>query len=76
MQHIAENLYKEARKFEKKEDNFSDDFRRRLANKKKSCHFIERWRMLRNSNKKAYDFLKKVGRRLENGDKERPNFAS
>jgi ABC-type branched-subunit amino acid transport system ATPase component len=38
MQHIAENLYKEAEKFEKyekKEDNLRDDFRRRLANKKK-----------------------------------------
>jgi hypothetical protein len=32
--------------------------------------------MLRKSNKKAYDFLKKVGRRLENDDKERLNFAS
>jgi hypothetical protein len=38
MQHIAENLYKEAGKFEKygkKKDNLRDDFRRRLANKKK-----------------------------------------
>jgi hypothetical protein len=31
--------------------------------------------MLRKSNKKAYDFLKKVGRRLENDDKEPPNFV-
>jgi hypothetical protein len=30
---------------------------------------------LKKSNKKIYDFLKKVGRRLENDDKERPNFA-
>jgi hypothetical protein len=63
MQHVAENLYKEAGKTEKKEDNLRDDFRKRLANKKKP-------------NKKAYDFLKKVGRRLENDDKEPPNFAS
>jgi hypothetical protein len=31
---------------------------------------------LRKSNKKTYDFFKKVGRILENDDKERPNFAS
>jgi hypothetical protein len=31
---------------------------------------------LRKSNKKAYDFFKKVGRRLENDDKEHSNFAS
>jgi hypothetical protein len=31
---------------------------------------------LRKSNKKDYDFLKKVSRRLENDDKEPPNFAS
>jgi hypothetical protein len=42
MQHIAENLYKEAKKTEKKENNLRDDFRRRLANKKKSRHFIKR----------------------------------
>jgi hypothetical protein len=47
----------------KKEDNLIDDFRRRLSNKKKSRRFVERWRILRKSNKKAYDFLKKVGRR-------------
>jgi hypothetical protein len=60
----------------KKEDNLRDDFRKRLANKKKSRRFVERWRILRKSNKKSYDFLKKkVGRRLENNDKEPPNFA-
>jgi hypothetical protein len=32
--------------------------------------------MLRRSNKKTYDFFKKVRRRLENDGKERPNFAS
>jgi hypothetical protein len=31
---------------------------------------------LRKSNRKAYDFLKKVGRILENDDKEPPNFVS
>jgi hypothetical protein len=31
---------------------------------------------LRKSNKKTCDFLKKVGRRLENDDKEPPNFVS
>jgi hypothetical protein len=31
--------------------------------------------MLRKSNKKTYDFLKNVERRLENDDKEPPNFA-
>jgi hypothetical protein len=65
MQHVAENLYKEAKKFGKKEDNLRDDFRRRLANKKKSRCFIERWQILMRSNKKAYDFFKKVKRRLE-----------
>jgi hypothetical protein len=42
MQHVAENLYKEAGKSGKKEDNLRDDFRRRLANKKKPRHFVER----------------------------------
>jgi hypothetical protein len=42
MQHIVENLYKKAKKTEKKEDNHIDDFRRRLANKNKLCRFIER----------------------------------
>jgi hypothetical protein len=42
MQHVAENLYKEAEKSRKKEDNLMDDFRRRLANKKKPRRFIER----------------------------------
>jgi hypothetical protein len=69
MQHVTENLYMEAEKSGKKEDNLRDDFRRRLANKKKQRRFIERWRMLRRSNKKAYDFFKKIGRRLENDDK-------
>jgi hypothetical protein len=41
MQHVTENLYKEARKSEKKEDNLRDDFRRRLANKKNLRRFIE-----------------------------------
>jgi hypothetical protein len=76
MQHVAENLYKEAEKSGKKEDNLRDDFRRKLANKKKPRRFIERWRILRKSNKKAYDFFLKVERRLENDDKECPNFAS
>jgi hypothetical protein len=40
MQHVAENLYKEAEKSEKKEDNLKNDFRRRLANKKKSRRFV------------------------------------
>jgi hypothetical protein len=31
---------------------------------------------LRKSNKKTYDFFKKIGRRLKNDDKEPPNFAS
>jgi hypothetical protein len=31
---------------------------------------------LRRSNKKTYDFFKKIRRRLENDDKERPNFVS
>jgi hypothetical protein len=57
MQHVVENLYKEARKSEKKEDNLRDDFRRRLVNKKKLCHFIEIWRILRKSNKKALIFF-------------------
>jgi MULE transposase domain len=57
MQHVAKNLYKKARKSEKKEDNLIDDFRRRLANKKKPCRFIERWRILKKLNKKAYDFF-------------------
>jgi MULE transposase domain len=76
MQHVAENLYKEVGKSEKKEDNLRDDFRKRLANKKKPRCFVERWWILRKLNKKAYDFLKKVGRRLENNYKEPPNFAS
>jgi hypothetical protein len=59
----------EAEKSGKKEDNLRDDFRRRLENKKKLRRFIERWRMLRRSNKKSYDFFKKIGRRLENDDK-------
>jgi hypothetical protein len=59
MQHVAENLCKEERKTRKKEDNLRDDFRRRLANKKKSRRFIQRWRMLRKLNKKTYDFFKK-----------------
>jgi hypothetical protein len=59
MQHVTENLYKEAGKSGKKEDNLRDDFRKRLANKKKLRCFVERWRILRKSNKKAYDFLKK-----------------
>jgi hypothetical protein len=42
MQHVAENLYKEVRKFGNKEDNLMDDFRRRLVNKKKLHRFIER----------------------------------
>jgi hypothetical protein len=42
MQHVAENLYEEAGKSEKKEDNLINDFRRRLANKKKPRHFIEK----------------------------------
>jgi hypothetical protein len=41
IQHIAENLYKEAGNSEKKE-NLRDDFRKRLANKKKPRRFIER----------------------------------
>jgi hypothetical protein len=41
MQHVTENLYKEVRKSEKKEDNLRDDFRRRLANKKNLRRFIE-----------------------------------
>jgi hypothetical protein len=32
--------------------------------------------MLRKSNKKSYDFFQKVERRLENNDKEPPNFTS
>jgi hypothetical protein len=55
MQHIAENLYKEAENSEKKEDNLRDNFRRRLANKKKPRRFEKRWRILRKSNKKVYD---------------------
>jgi hypothetical protein len=42
MLHVTKNLYKEARKSKKKEDNLRDDFKRRLANKKKMCRFIER----------------------------------
>jgi hypothetical protein len=76
MQHVAENLYKEAGKSGKKEDNLRDDFRKRLANKKKLCRFVERWRILRKLNKKTYDFFKKAGRKLENDDKEPPNFVS
>jgi hypothetical protein len=56
MQHVAENLYKEAEKSEKKEDNLRDDFRKRLVNKKKPRRFVERWGILRKSNKKTYDF--------------------
>jgi hypothetical protein len=56
MQHVAENLYKEAGKSGKKENNLKDDFRRRLANKKKSRRFVERWRILRKSNKKLMIF--------------------
>jgi hypothetical protein len=76
MQHVADNLYKKSEKSGKKEDNIIDDFRKRLANKKKLRRFVERWRILRKSNKKTYDFLKKIGRRLENDDKEPPNFVS
>jgi len=47
IQHVAYNLYKEAEKSEKKEDNLRDDFRRRLANKKKTRRFVERWQILR-----------------------------
>jgi hypothetical protein len=32
MQHVAENLYKEAEKSGKKEDNLRDDFRRKIRN--------------------------------------------
>jgi hypothetical protein len=39
MQYVAKNLYKEAEKSEKKEDNVRNDFRRRLANKKKIASF-------------------------------------
>jgi hypothetical protein len=39
MQYIVENLYKEVGKSTKKEDNLSDDFRRRLAKKKKITSF-------------------------------------
>jgi hypothetical protein len=42
MQHVVENLYKEAGKSGKKEDNLRDDFRRRLANKKKPHRLVER----------------------------------
>jgi hypothetical protein len=35
-------LYKEAEKSGKKKDNLRDDFRRRLANKKKPRRFVER----------------------------------
>jgi hypothetical protein len=55
----CKKLFKDAEKSGKKEDNFMDDFRRRLWIRKKSCCFIERWWMLRRSNKKVYDFLKK-----------------
>jgi hypothetical protein len=61
--HRIKSGKKEGGKSGKKEDNLIDDFRRRLSNKKKSRRFVERWRILRKSNKKAYDFLKKVGRR-------------
>jgi hypothetical protein len=57
MQHVAENLYKEAGKSGKKEDNLRDDSRKKLANKKKPRCFVERWRILRKSNKKTYDFF-------------------
>jgi hypothetical protein len=56
MQHVVENLYKKAGKSGKKENNLRDDFRKRLANKNKSRRFVEKWRILRKSNKKAYDF--------------------
>jgi MULE transposase domain len=42
MQHVVENLYKKAGKSGKKKDNLIDDFRKRLAKKKKSRHFVER----------------------------------
>jgi MULE transposase domain len=60
MQYIVENLYKEVGKYGQKEQNLKDDFKCRLANKKKLHHFIEKWRKLRKSNKIAYEFLKKI----------------
>jgi MULE transposase domain len=42
MQHVAENLYREVKKSGKKKDNLRDNFRRRLANKKKPRRFVER----------------------------------
>jgi hypothetical protein len=60
MQHIAEKLYKEAGKSEKKKDNLIDDFRTRLANKKKPRHFIERCANVEEIIQKAYDFFKKI----------------
>jgi hypothetical protein len=59
MQHVVDNLYKETKKIEKKEDNLKDDFKRRLKNKKKLHHFIKKERMLRKSNKQAYNLKKK-----------------
>jgi hypothetical protein len=59
MQHVTENLYKEAGKSRKKEDNLRDDFRKRRANKKKPRRFVERWRILRKSNKKVMILKKK-----------------
>jgi hypothetical protein len=64
MQHVAENLYKEAEKSGKKEDNLRNDFRRRLANKKKLRRFIERWRIWKKSNKKAYVFFFKSRKKI------------
>jgi hypothetical protein len=52
-----------------KEDNLKDDFKMRLKNKKKLHHFIKKERMLRKSNKQAYNLKKKDGKRLENDDK-------
>jgi hypothetical protein len=52
MQHVAENLYKEAKKSGKKDDNLREDFRKRLANNKKPRRFVERLRILKKSNKK------------------------
>jgi hypothetical protein len=65
MQHVAENLYKEAEKSGKKEDNLRDDFRKRLANKKKPRRFVERLWILRKSNKKAYDFFFKNWQKIK-----------
>jgi hypothetical protein len=73
----SQKIYiRKLKNMKRKKDNLRHNFRRRLANKKKPRRFIERWRILRKSNKKAYDFLKKNGRRLKNDDKRRPNFTS